>query len=112
MAKYELRVEVQPEYLPDQSAPEEGLYTFAYTITITNSGDVPAQLQAQVSGPVQITVLSPPTSFVARDRYKLNLQFSVINLANKVALYNFLSTFSGTHFVTPRAWQGQIKLVF
>jgi ApaG protein len=44
MAKYELRVEVQPEYLPDQSAPEEGLYTFAYTITITNSGDVPAQL--------------------------------------------------------------------
>lgn len=44
MAKYQLRVEVQPEYLPDQSAPEEGLYTFAYTITITNSGDVPAQL--------------------------------------------------------------------
>ena len=46
------------------------------------------------------------------DHYKINLQFSVINLANKVALYNFLSTFSGTHFVTPRAWQGQIKLVF
>jgi ABC-type nitrate/sulfonate/bicarbonate transport system substrate-binding protein len=37
------------------------------------SGDVPAQLQAQVSGPVHITVLSPPTVFVARDRYKLNL---------------------------------------
>ena len=29
------------------------------------SGDVPAQLQAQVSGPVHITVLSPPTVFVA-----------------------------------------------
>jgi ABC-type nitrate/sulfonate/bicarbonate transport system substrate-binding protein len=45
------------------------------TKEITNivSGDVPAQLQAQVSGPVQITVLSPPTAFVARDRYKLNL---------------------------------------
>ena len=42
-------------------------------ITSIISGDVPAQLQAQVSGPVQITVLSPPTSFVARDRYKLNL---------------------------------------
>jgi NitT/TauT family transport system substrate-binding protein len=42
-------------------------------ITSIVSGDVPAQLQAQVSGPVQITVLSPPTSFVARDRYKLNL---------------------------------------
>lgn len=45
------------------------------TKEITNivSGDVPAQLQAQISGPVQITVLSPPTAFVARDRYKLNL---------------------------------------
>jgi Carboxypeptidase regulatory-like domain/TonB-dependent Receptor Plug Domain len=46
------------------------------------------------------------------DRYKLNVQFTVINLANKVALFNFLSTFSGTHFVTPRVWQGQVKLVF
>ena len=42
-------------------------------ITSIVSGDVPAQLQAQISGPVQITVLSPPTVFVARDRYKLNL---------------------------------------
>jgi NitT/TauT family transport system substrate-binding protein len=42
-------------------------------ITSIVSGDVPAQLQAQISGPVQITVLSPPTAFVARDRYKLNL---------------------------------------
>ncbi len=42
-------------------------------ITSIVSGDVPAQLQAQISGPVQITVLSPPTSFVARDRYKFNL---------------------------------------
>jgi ApaG protein len=44
MAKYALRVEVQPQYLPEQSAPEQGLYTFAYNITITNSGDVAAQL--------------------------------------------------------------------
>ena len=42
-------------------------------ITSIVSGDVPAQLQAQISGPVHITVLSPPTAFVARDRYKLNL---------------------------------------
>ena len=42
-------------------------------ITSIVSGDVPAQLQAQISGLVQITVLSPPTVFVARDRYKLNL---------------------------------------
>jgi NitT/TauT family transport system substrate-binding protein len=42
-------------------------------ITSIVSGDVPAQLQAQISGPVHITVLSPPTVFVARDRYKLNV---------------------------------------
>ena len=36
------------------------------------------------------------------DRYKWSLRMTVINLTNKVALYNFLSTFSGTHFVTPR----------
>lgn len=44
MAKYQFRVDVQPQYLPEQSAPEQGLYSFAYTITITNSGQVPAQL--------------------------------------------------------------------
>jgi hypothetical protein len=36
-------------------------------------------------------------------RYKGSLRFTVINLINKKALCNFLSTFSGTHFyVTPR----------
>ncbi len=37
------------------------------------------------------------------DKYKWSLRFTVINVTNKVALYNFLSTFSGTHYVTPRA---------
>jgi Carboxypeptidase regulatory-like domain len=37
------------------------------------------------------------------DRYKWSLRFTVINLTNKTALYNFLSTFSGTHYVSPRA---------
>lgn len=37
------------------------------------------------------------------DRFKWSLQFTVVNLTNKVALYNFLSTFSGTHFVSPRS---------
>ena len=41
-----------------------------------------------------------------RDRYKWSLRFTVINLTNKVALYNFLSTFSGTHYVTPRTLHG------
>ena len=46
------------------------------------------------------------------DRTKLRLRFSVINLTNKDALYNFLSTFSGTHFVTPRAYQVQLGVTF
>jgi len=33
-------------------------------------------------------------------------------VANKQALYNFLSTFSGTHFVTPRAYQVQVGVTF
>ncbi len=44
MAKYQFRVSVVPQYLPDQSAPAQGLYSFAYAITITNTGEVPAQL--------------------------------------------------------------------
>lgn len=45
-------------------------------------------------------------------RAKLKLRFSVVNLANKEALYNFLSTFSGTHFVTPRAFHFQAGVTF
>jgi len=44
MAKYQFRVEVEPQYLPEQSAPAQGVFSFAYTITITNVGEVPAQL--------------------------------------------------------------------
>lgn len=46
------------------------------------------------------------------DRYKWSAQFTVINLANRVALYNFLSTFSGTHYVTPRTLTGEIGFHF
>jgi ApaG protein len=41
---YQFRVEVRPQYLPDQSSPAQGLYLFAYTITISNTGSVAAQL--------------------------------------------------------------------
>jgi hypothetical protein len=46
------------------------------------------------------------------DKYKWSLQFTVINLTNKNALYNFLSTFSGTHYVTPRTLTAQIGFHF
>ncbi len=46
------------------------------------------------------------------DKYKWSAQFTVINLANKDALYNFLSTFSGTHYVTPRSYTAQLGFHF
>jgi Carboxypeptidase regulatory-like domain len=46
------------------------------------------------------------------DRYKVQTRFTALNLTNTVALYNFLSTFSGTHFVTPRTFQIEMRLVF
>jgi hypothetical protein len=45
-------------------------------------------------------------------KVRLKLRLSVINLTNKEALYNFLSTFSGTHFVTPRAVTAQLGVNF
>jgi len=46
------------------------------------------------------------------DRTKLTLRFTILNLTNKNALYNFESTFSGTHFVTPRVFQVQTGITF
>jgi Carboxypeptidase regulatory-like domain/TonB-dependent Receptor Plug Domain len=46
------------------------------------------------------------------DRYKWSARVEVINLTNNYALYNFLSTFSGTHYVTPRTVTGQIGFHF
>ena len=46
------------------------------------------------------------------DRYKWSLQFTAINLTNEYALYNFLSTFSGTHYVSPRALTVQLGFHF
>ena len=40
------------------------------------------------------------------------LRLTAINLTNKEALYNFLSTFSGTHYVTPRAFTAEIGFHF
>ena len=46
------------------------------------------------------------------DHYKWSLRVTAINFANKEALYNFLSTFSGTHFVTPRALTAELGFHF
>jgi hypothetical protein len=46
------------------------------------------------------------------DKYKWSARVSVVNLANEYALYNFLSTFSGTHYVSPRSVTGTIGFHF
>ena len=42
-----MTVQVEPRFLADQSSAEDHVYTFAYTVTVTNTGAVPAQLIAR-----------------------------------------------------------------
>ena len=42
--KHQIQIDVRTAYLPGQSEPGQNRYVFAYTITITNSGSVPARL--------------------------------------------------------------------
>jgi ApaG protein len=42
-----MRIQVEPRYLADQSSHAQQIYTFAYTITVTNVGQVAAQLIAR-----------------------------------------------------------------
>src|SRR5271169_2180501 len=46
------------------------------------------------------------------DHYKWSLTLTAVNVTNKTALYNFLSTFSGTHYVTPRTLTVQLGFHF
>jgi hypothetical protein len=45
-----------------------------------------------------------------KDRWSLHL--TAVNVTNKYALYNFLSTFSGTHYVAPRALTAELGFHF
>ncbi len=44
MSKYDITVAARSVYVPEQSDESASRYVFAYTITITNTGGVPAQL--------------------------------------------------------------------
>ncbi len=47
-----------------------------------------------------------------KEKLKTTLKFTVLNFTNEDALYNFLSTFSGTHFVAPRTYEVSLGWVF
>jgi Carboxypeptidase regulatory-like domain len=57
--------------------------------------------------------LSVGTDNLLRTEHRrMTLRLTALNLTNKQALYNFLSTFSGTHFVAPRTVQAQVGVTF
>jgi ApaG protein len=47
MSKFQFTVEVSPQYVAEQSAPPQSVYSFSYTVTIHNRGEVAAQLIAR-----------------------------------------------------------------
>ncbi|HZQ41998.1 MAG TPA: TonB-dependent receptor [Acidobacteriaceae bacterium] len=50
--------------------------------------------------------------FGPNERYKFGAKLTAVNITNKYSLYNFLSTFSGTHYVTPRNVTGELDFRF
>jgi hypothetical protein len=46
------------------------------------------------------------------DHVKTDLDLTAVNVTNNYALYNFLSTFSGTHYVTPRSLTAKVTFNF
>ncbi|MES2819510.1 MAG: Co2+/Mg2+ efflux protein ApaG [Pseudomonadota bacterium] len=46
-SRYQIAVSVVTRYLPEQSEPEQNRFAFAYTVTIDNKGQLPAQLQSR-----------------------------------------------------------------
>ena len=47
MDQHQFSVQVKVTYLPDESDAENRQFAFAYTITIKNTGQIPAQLIAR-----------------------------------------------------------------
>jgi ApaG protein len=45
--RYQFTCRVVSRYLPEQSSPEQSLYAFAYTVHLSNTGQVAAQLIAR-----------------------------------------------------------------
>ena len=44
MSAYQVQIDVLPQYVADQSNPLQEVFAFAYTVTVTNTGTIAAQL--------------------------------------------------------------------
>ncbi|KFZ28505.1 heavy metal transporter [Pseudidiomarina atlantica] len=85
-----IRIEVKTHYLAAQSAPDNGQYVFAYTITIHNDGDAEVQL---LNRAWKITDADHKITRVAGD--------GVVGEQPKIAAGESYSYTSGTVLATP-----------
>jgi ApaG protein len=44
MTSYNVQIDVSPQYIADQSQPLQDVFSFSYTVTVTNTGTTPVQL--------------------------------------------------------------------
>src|SRR6202034_2103850 len=119
---------------PDQQA-QAGLYCGSVHATPTTPISPPGLCPASLYGSTLLSLPAPGTesddhnppriaprslfdvgvgldNLFRGDKYKWSARLTAINVTNEYALYNFLSTFSGTHYVTPRAITATIGLHF
>jgi hypothetical protein len=47
-----------------------------------------------------------------KEKQRIGIRLEIVNLGNVDGLFNFLSTFSGTHFISPRSLTGKIRYTF
>jgi hypothetical protein len=91
--------------------PASGLTSSLLNVPAPNTGDNDHN-PPRVSPRSLFDVTVGKNNIFHADKYKTDLDFTAINVTDKYALYNFLSTFSGTHFVTPRALTARVTLNF
>ncbi len=103
----------------DVATPQHGITACSAADFRTTRVRIPAPGTANDDrNPVRVTPRTLIDVSVGEDRLvrvenvTIGIQFSVMNATNRVALYNFLSTFSGTHFVPPRTYLASLRLEF
>ncbi len=123
---------VDLSYLTADQQFEAGIYCGADRATLTNQiqSCAPGQLGStllQIPSPGRENDDHDPPRVASRNVFDMALgddnlfhgdqrtwsaRVTAVNVTNKYALYNFLSTFSGTHYLTPRTVTGQVAFHF